>query len=169
MSAQVSTRWTAREQECLQATRRALLFQLNETTYAISVEYVDKVIELQDVTPVPGSPSWVAGIVVHDLLPYPLIDPRVLLQSRISGSGALNRAVVIKSAHGNVLIGVEQLVTISDLTVRPRVKVTRQEFPAPLIEYICKSDNSLVGVISMPDFLKAADAENKESTAGQSH
>ncbi len=169
MSVQVSTRWDARDEECMQVTRRALLFLLSETTYAINIEHVDKVIELQQVTPVPGAPLWVSGIVVHDMLPYPLIDPRVLLQPAAARNEALNRAIIIKSAHGNVLIGVEQLVTISDLALRPRINATREEFPAPLIEYICRSDNSLVGVISVPGFLKAAEAENNTSTAGQNH
>ena len=158
----VVAEWSCAEEEVALATGRALLFQLRGHTYAISVDFVSKVIELADISLVPGAQPWLVGVVVHDYLPYPLIAPAKLIAADESGVGSpsadaeLTRAIVVKSAHGNVMIGVEQLVTISELAANSRVEVNRPEFPQPYVEYVCRADENLIGVISVPQLLQAA-------------
>lgn len=157
MSESLSVSWSVLDEERSHRTERALLFQLGGATYGISVEFVERVIELQDITPVPGALAWVSGVVVHELRPYSLVDPRYFLLPDIEDHREpLRRGVVIKSAFGNVLLGVEQLVTIADLKIRPRVDTVRAEFPANFIEYTCRSDESLIGVIRVATLLQAA-------------
>lgn len=167
MSEPVVARWSSLSDERARSTGRALLFQLNGATYAISVDFIDKVIELAEVTPVPRCNPWTVGVVVHDSLPYTLVDPRFFLQPEtVVSSAALQRAILIKSAHGNVLIGVEQLVTISELADRARVEGRRPEFPPALIDYVCRSETSLVGVLSIPRLLRAAGQAQEPVTMG---
>jgi chemotaxis signal transduction protein len=157
--------WWSLAQERGLKTRRALLFQLGGITYGIAVEFVEKVIEVSDITPVPRGAAWTVGVVVHDLLPYPLIDVRRFLQPETTvGHARLPRAIVINSAHGKVLLGVEQLVTISDLGGHSRVEAPRSEYPSEYMEYVCRSDAALIGVVSVPRLLLAA-----SRPAGRNH
>lgn len=162
MTGAVTAEWSAENEELANITQRALLFQSHGTTYGISVDFVSKVIEIDVLTEVPGAPPWLLGSTVFEFLPYPLIDPARLLQHNRSGSELITdslkpqRAIVIKSAHGRVLLAVERLVTIAELTAHMRVNVERPEFPVAFMEYVCRAEEKLIGVISIPKLLQAA-------------
>ncbi|MEM7255767.1 MAG: chemotaxis protein CheW [Pseudomonadota bacterium] len=166
MTEAMTVSWSALDDERSHRTERALLFELGGAQYAMSVDFVQRVIELQDITPVPGAQPWIAGVVVHELQPYSLIDPRFFLRPDLTDHrDELRRAVIIKSAHGNVLLGVEQLITISELKTRPHIDIARAEFPARFIEYTCRSDETLIGVINVAELLQAA-AESAAQASG---
>jgi chemotaxis signal transduction protein len=168
--------WSAKADELTHQTSRALLFLLGDITYAISVEYVERVIELPAVVAVPRTSDWLTGIAVYDSTPLPLIDPaHFLLTSAGTGGNreqaqsVAGRAIVVSCAHGRVLLAVDQLVTISDLANRQHVSTDRSEFTSEYIEFTCRTDESIVGVVSVPKLLMAAADNTGQLHSGTSH
>lgn len=161
MSDNVTATWSAQADELMHTTSRALLFLLGNTTYGLSVDYVERVIEVPAVVPVPRARDWLLGLAVYESTPLPLIDPRYFLLSPGQRSdetvlSLAGRAIVVSCAHGRVLLAVDQLVTISDLSGRQSIETDRPEFPDQYIEFACNADETIVGVVSVPCLLKAA-------------
>ena len=159
----VKATWSSTADELTHQTSRALLLLLGDITYAISVEYVERVIELPQVIPVPRTSDWLAGIAVFDSTPLPLVYPGHFLlpavgagSTRAQAQSVAGRAIVVSCAHGRALLAVDQLVTISNLSGRQHVTTDRPEFTSAFIEFTCKTDESIVGVVSVPKLLMAA-------------
>ncbi len=173
MSAVVNATWSARADELAHTTGRALLFSLGETTYALSVDFVERVIELPAVMPVPRAADWMIGLAVYESMPQPLIDLRYFLQPQRLAANSdeqtmPGRAIAVNCAHGKVLLAVDQLVTISDLSNRSHVVTSRPEFPEQFIEFTCKADETVVGVVCIPKVLHAA-GKHPVSLTGECH
>ena len=161
MSAVVKAMWSAQADELIHTTTRALLFSLGDTTYGLSVEYVERVIELPSVISVPRASDWLVGLAVYESTPLPLIDLRYFLQPqqftmKPEDQAMPGRAIAVNCAHGKVLLAVDQLVTIADLSGRQHVVTTRPEFPEQFMEFACKTDETIIGVVCMPKLLLAA-------------
>ena len=168
MNAVVKATWSAQADELIHTTGRALLFSLAETTYALSVDFVERVIELPTVTPVPRAGDWLRGMAVYESMPLPLIDLRYFLQPQrlVENSDEQmlpGRAIAVNCAHGKVLLAVDQLVTISDLSDRSHVATSRAEFPEQYIEFTCKADETVVGVVCIPKVLQVAGKQVSQS------
>ncbi len=176
MSDVVTATWSAQADELTHTTSRALLFLLGNTTYGLSVDYVERVIEVPAVVPVPRASDWLLGLAVYESTPLPLIDPRYFLLpaqklSEAPAPSLAGRAIVVSCAHGRLLLAVDQLVTISDLSGRQPIATDRPEFPDQYIEFACKADETIVGVVSVPGLLKAAATQltQQDQQSGELH
>ena len=146
----LSVTWSARELDARHNTGRALLFLLGNTTYAVSVAFVRRVMELPAVVPVAGAKPWLLGMANCEGVAVPLIHTQHLLHpdSAVS-SQTCKRAIVIDCAHGSCLLAVEQINTLSDLSGSQRHAKLPAEYPAPFIEYSCESNGVTIGVIKV--------------------
>lgn len=146
----LSVTWSARERDAGHRTGRALLFMLGNTTYAVSVNFVRRVLEMPLVAKVAGAQPWLSGMASCEGAAVPLINTRRLLHPDSgSPSQVCKRAIVIDSAYGTCLLAVEQINTLSDLSNAKRHAKLPVEYKAPFIEYSCESNGVTVGVIKV--------------------
>ena len=146
----LSVTWSARERDAGHSTGRALLFLLGNTTYAVSVAFVRRVMEMPAVVPVAGSQPWLLGMANCEGAAVPLINTQLLLQpDNESSSQPCKRAIVIDSAYGSCLLAVEQINTLSDLSTAKRHTRLPAEYPPSFIEFSCESNGVTIGVIKV--------------------
>lgn len=146
--ASVSVTWSAQAHDQAHSTGRALLFILGNTTYGVSVEFVRRVIEMPSVVSVSGRGSWFIGMANCEGAPAPLVDTQAILHS-VSEPQNLKRAIIIDCAYGTVLLAVEQITTLSDLSGKKIHRTIPSEYPAEFIEYSCEANAVTVGVLSV--------------------
>lgn len=149
----VSVTWSAQAQDQAHSTGRALLFMLGNTTYGVSVEFVRRVVEMPSVVPVTGSCSWFTGMTNCEGAPVPLVDTRAILNQTPEPQN-LKRAIIIDCAYGTVLLAVEQITTLSDLSGKQKHHTVPSEYPAELIEYSCEANGVTIGVLNIPKLFR---------------
>ena len=149
----VSVTWSAQDHDRSRATGRALLFVLGDGTYGISVEFVRRVVELPSTVAVAGAESWLMGVANCEGAPLPLIDTQAIL-GQASAPNALKRAIIIDCAYGSVLLAVEQINTLSDLSGKKKHHSTPPEDASGFIDYSCEANGVTVGVLDMAKLFK---------------
>lgn len=114
-----------------QALRPYLVFQLNGSDYAIRIEHVREIITTVDLSPVPGAPSYLAGVVNLRGRILPMIDLRkrfqlpaavdldrqcfVILMLELNGE-LVELGVQIDSVSEVIRIGDEQIDSADGMT-----------------------------------------------------
>lgn len=165
----LSVTWSAKEREHNHVTGRALLFLLSNTTYGISVDFVRRVLEMPAVDPVPGSSDWFLGMVNCDGVALPLINPHALFNTESAAcestvkTGDLKRAIVIDCAHGTVLLAVDQITTLADLSARAKHETTPAEYPSWFLEYSCEANEVTIGVVNIVKLFESLDNRRASS------
>lgn len=146
----LSVTWSARERDNGHRTGRALLFLLGNTTYAVSIAFVRRVIEMPSVVPLAGAKPWLLGMANCEGVAVPLIHTQQLLHpDNVTSMQACRRAIVIDGAFGSCLLAVEQINTLSDLSSSQHHTKLPAEYPAQFIEYSCESNGVTIGVIKV--------------------
>jgi purine-binding chemotaxis protein CheW len=83
-------------------------FTLGNELYAIEPEFIQEVYPLKQVTPLPGTPSFVMGIVNIRRKIVPLIDLKKILE--IPSTTAESKIIVLAQKEQQVAIGIDRLV-----------------------------------------------------------
>lgn len=105
---------------------RLLLLEVAGQTYALHLEAVDRVLRMVEITPLPGAPEVVEGVInlQGGLLPVVNIRRRLGLANRATGpadalvvarTGTRTIAVVAESVLGTAERSVEAVVNIGDV------------------------------------------------------
>lgn len=152
----LSVSWSAGVAEQTHATGRALLFVIGGSSYAVSVDFVRQVIEMPAVVPVAGSEEWLLGMANCDGVALPLIDARALLAAERSAQESLKRAIVIDCAQGAMLLAVDQITTLTDLSAKEKHNMIPANYVADTLEYSCESNGVTVGVLNIVRLFDAA-------------
>lgn len=152
----MSAVWSPKRNEIDHSTTRGLIFLVAGKALAISVDFVEKVLEMPPSSPVPCSSEWFLGMVCCEAEPLALIDVEYFLFQERTNPNTNSRAILINSAHGRVVLAVQQIVTLCDLSSRKRLAVSQSELPETFTEYVCQDDDGVVTVLSLAPFLIAA-------------
>lgn len=153
----ITASWSARAVEQNHSTARALLFELSDTTYAVSVEFVRRVIELPTVVPVAGSSDWLLGMANVDGLALALVDTQSLLHNKRRASPeSMKRAIFIDSAQGNLLLAVDQITTLSDLSGSQKHRNSPVNYPSAFLEFSCELNGVTIGVLDIVKLFRFA-------------
>jgi purine-binding chemotaxis protein CheW len=76
-----------------------LEFRLNYETYAIGMEWVTETCPLKDLTPLPGTPTFVAGIINLRGRIFSVVDIRRFFDLPEKGLTNLNRVIILQGAE----------------------------------------------------------------------
>lgn len=79
--------------------RLFLLFRLGDDRYAVAADAVLRVLPLQALKQLPGTPDWVAGVLVHGGAPVPVIDLSRLALGRPARQLTSTRIVLVTYRH----------------------------------------------------------------------
>ena len=93
-------------------------FRLDDETYALEAQYVSEVFTLRELTPVPGTPPFVIGIVNVRGEIISINDLRQLLGLRPAETSQLRKVVVLQDDHMRFGIAVDSLDGACRIPVR---------------------------------------------------
>ncbi|MDD3574217.1 MAG: chemotaxis protein CheW [Methanospirillum sp.] len=117
-------------------------FNLMYQEYAVEMKYIKEVIQTSEITPVPGSPDFIAGICSVRGEIISLVDLRVLLSIPDRGLTDLNRVIVLNDGNLTFGILVDQITGIGTLKIEEIVRTVRKE-QKEWEPYICGTIGSL--------------------------
>ncbi|HOJ97778.1 MAG TPA: chemotaxis protein CheW [Methanospirillum sp.] len=117
-------------------------FNLMYQEYAVEMKYIREVIQTSEITPVPGTPDFIAGICSVRGEIISLIDLRPLLSIPEKGLTDLNRVIVL--TDGNLTFGIlaDQITGIGTLTTEDIVR-TDENHLKEWQNIICGTKDSL--------------------------
>jgi purine-binding chemotaxis protein CheW len=103
--------------------RRLLAIRLDGTPYAIPIESVREIVRLRPMTPVPGAPPAVCGVISLRGDIVEVIDLRVRLGLAVGATGRASRIVTVSAAVGQLagllVDAVEEVVIAEPGAFRP--------------------------------------------------
>ena len=92
-----------------------LIFTLARENYGIATRFIKEVAPLEQLTPVPGTPAFVIGIVNHYGRIYSLVDLREFFGLPQRGISQLNRLIVLADEAIELAIVVDAIIGIREV------------------------------------------------------
>jgi purine-binding chemotaxis protein CheW len=90
-------------------------FALDGETYGIDVMQVQEVLPMPEITPVPGAPSWIMGIINLRGTVVTVIDTRMRLGINPKAADASNRVIVIEANEQIAGIHVDSVAEVANV------------------------------------------------------
>jgi purine-binding chemotaxis protein CheW len=134
---------------------QCVTFELNGEVYALDVMRVQEVLRVGEISPVPGAPDYVLGIINLRGKVVTVIDARLRLGMSYSENTDLSRIIVLEAAGQDVGIlvdGVAEVVQIPRGDIDPSPSVGNEE-AARYIEGVASRDKELVIVVDVDKLL----------------
>src|ERR1035438_5530647 len=138
-------------------------FTLDGVEFGLDIDRVQEITHFTDVTPVPGSPSFILGVINLRGLIIPVIDSRVRFHLAPKASTSKTRIIVLKLASGPTGLQVDsvaEVVRLEDHTVRetpPLVAGVRAEYLAGMVTV----GNRLITLIHLEKLLDSTELSRR--------
>ena len=137
------------DEEGMELVRELLVFRLDESTYAISVERVREIVRMRDLTGIPRAPEWMLGVMA---LRGEIVEVVDLRRKLGLSAGEPNRASRIIVLHGDaervtgVLVdSVKEVFRVPEEAVMPA-----QGFEVTSVTEICRCGEEFISILD-PD------------------
>jgi purine-binding chemotaxis protein CheW len=142
------------------SSSQVVLFDLAGTTYAMAVESIEEIIELQAITPVPGAEVWVEGTTLFRDRVVPVLN--LARRFGLSGTGPTDdtRIVVVAGGEGFaglVVDAVSEVVDVPGSRMEPVSSIVTNGANGYL-SGIAKLDGQLVCVVDVERIVPTAAA-----------
>ena len=144
--------------------QQVVVFELSGETYALEILHVHEIIRLQPVTPVPGAPDYVQGLINLRGRVVPIVDLRRRFALRAGEVGDKSRIIVVQVSDdivGVVVDAVSEVMTVSADVVEPAAQVV-SGLDAEYIRTIAKVSGRLVAVLNPDKLIDEAVPEEEE-------
>src|SRR5487761_151731 len=96
--------------------QQVVVFDLSSEIYALDILHVHEIIRIQPVTPVPGAPNYVEGLINLRGRVVPVVDLRKRFGLPLRATGDRARIVVVQVSDdivGVVVDAVSEVITVS--------------------------------------------------------
>ncbi len=90
-------------------------FALAKETYAFALEYVKKVVPMQDIVPLPGTPNFVVGITSYLGQVVAVIDLRVFFDLPITAAASCRNIIVLQSGTIQLAVVAEFVHDVTEI------------------------------------------------------
>lgn len=127
-------------------------FALDGETYGIDVLQVQEVLPMPEITPVPGAPSWITGIINLRGSVVTVIDTRMRLGISPKAADASNRVIVIEAGEqvaGILVDSVAEVANICDSQIESAPDVGSRESAHYICGIVSRDDTLLILLDSM--------------------
>ena len=144
--------------------QQVVVFDLSGETYALDILHVHEIIRIQPVTPVPGAPEYIEGLINLRGRVVPVVDLRKRFGLRAREIGDRSRIIVVQVSDdivGVVVDAVSEVISVSPDLVEPAARVVTG-LDAEYIRTIAKVEGHLVAVLNPDKILEYSDAEGEE-------
>jgi purine-binding chemotaxis protein CheW len=133
--------------------KRLVVFELEERRFAVPLEAADRVLPMVAITPLPGAPPVIRGVInVHGLL-LPVADPRMRLGLPVREVRLGDRLLVVKTPRRVIALIVDEVQGVLEADDRDVVSVDRILPAAGAIAGIAKLPDGLILIQDMDRFL----------------
>jgi purine-binding chemotaxis protein CheW len=144
--------------------QQVVVFELSGETYALDILHVHEIIRIQPVTPVPGAPEYIEGLINLRGRVVPVVDLRKRFGLRTREIGDRSRIIVVQVSDdivGVVVDAVSEVIMVSPELVEPAARVVTG-LDAEYIRTIAKVEGHLVAVLNPDKILEYSDGEGEE-------
>lgn len=94
-----------------------LEFFISKEKYAVEIQYITKVFSLQDLTPLPGVPTYIIGVInVHGRI-IPVVDLKIFFDLPIKDLSANNKVIVLEVSEACFGILIDELYELVQLPI----------------------------------------------------
>jgi len=138
---------------------QVVVFELSGETYALDIAFVESIIPIQPITPVPGAADYIEGVINQRNRVFPVVDLRKRFGLRIGEAGDRSRIIVLQVSDdmvGVIVDAVSEVITVTADVVEPAAHVVTG-MDAEYIGSIAKLDNQLVAVLHPAKIFEDAD------------
>ncbi|HLG73559.1 MAG TPA: chemotaxis protein CheW [Chloroflexota bacterium] len=145
-------------------SQQVVVFELSGEVYALDILHVHEIIRIQPVTPVPGAPEYIEGLINLRGRVVPVVDLRKRFGLRTRDIGDRSRIIVVQVSDdivGVVVDAVSEVITVAPEVVEPAARVVTG-LDAEYIRSIAKVEGQLVAVLNPDKILEYSDAEGEE-------
>ncbi|MDE3075246.1 MAG: chemotaxis protein CheW, partial [Chloroflexota bacterium] len=132
--------------------QQVVVFDLSNETYALDITYVIEIIRILPITPVPGAPYYVEGLLNLRGRVVAVVDLRKRFGLPLRATGEHSRIIVVQVGDdivGAIVDAVSEVVTVSPDVMEPAGRVVTA-LDAEFIRGIAKLEGRLVAVLN-PD------------------
>ena len=143
--------------------QQVVVFELSGETYALDILHVHEIIRIQPVTPVPGAPEYIEGLINLRGRVVPIVDLRKRFTLPTRPIGDKSRIIVIQVGDdivGVVVDAVFEVITVAPDLVEPAARVVTG-LDAESIRSIAKIEGRMVAVLN-PDKIIEYGEEGEE-------
>lgn len=130
---------------------RIMAFSLDDEWYGLEIHHIRGIERDREITPVPQSPSWLAGVFnLHGLI-LPAIDPRPLLRGSAPGWSPDGVMIIFQfDGHQAALLadGADEIYELSTASLEPQLP-TVEPRTARLIRGSVRVRDRLIGVVDL--------------------
>src|SRR5579862_997500 len=144
--------------------QQVVVFDLSGEIYALDILHVHEIIRIQPVTPVPGAPDYVEGLINLRGRVIPVVDLRKRFNLRANEINDRSRIIVVQASDdivGVVVDAVSEVIMVSPDVVEPAAKVVTG-LAAEYIRTIAKLNGQLVAVLNPDKILEIAEVESEQ-------
>jgi len=133
------------------ATYHLVTFRLGKEEYGVEIESVQEIIRASDITPVPGAPDHVRGVINLRGKIIPVVDLRTRFSLPVTTATDTQRIIVIECGPkriGMLVDGVSQVIKVSAGMVE-EVPEEAQAVEGNYVKGVGKLDNRLIIILDL--------------------
>jgi len=132
---------------------RLLVFKLDDQPFALPLRQVLRVIRAVEVTPLPGAPESVSGIINLEGQVLPVFDPRVRFGFPSKDIDPDDQIILARTASREVVLVVDEVQDILDVTEEQTIP-SRDILPGlELVEGVIRLEDGLILIHDLDRFL----------------
>jgi purine-binding chemotaxis protein CheW len=141
-----------------------LLFSLDEPRYALELTAVERVVRSVEITPLPGAPEIVLGVINLQGRIIPVVDVRKRFNLPVSEIDLYGRLIIARTSRRSVGMAVDSVIGLQMIENR-EIAVSGQALPfASCIQGATKVDGEIILIYDLDRFL-SLDEEQKLSAS----
>jgi len=141
--------------------QQVVVFELSGETYAMDIDVVKEIIPTQPVTPVPGAPEYIEGLINQRNRVFPVIDLRKRFGLELTETDDKSRIIVLQVGDdmlGIIVDTVSDVMTVASDMVEPAGRVV-SGLDAEFIGGIAKVEGRLVAVLQPAKIFAGSEEE----------
>lgn len=155
-----------------QLEEQLVVFDLSGELFAISIERINTIIRMETITKVPGTDSYVEGVINLRGSILPVIDPRKKFNLELKESDRQSRIVVVETDGQNIGLIVDAVTETLRLPVKD-IEPPSETIVSASTSYIRgigKTDGKLIVLLDLDKLFSSgelADLESARESAGK--
>jgi purine-binding chemotaxis protein CheW len=141
-----------------------VLFSLDEPRYALELSSVERVVRSVEITPLPGAPDIVPGVINFQGRVIPVVDIRKRFNLPVRGIDLNDRFIIARTSRRLIALTVDSVTGVQMIENR-ELAVAGQDIPfASCIQGAAKVDGDIILIYDLERFL-SLDEEQKLSVS----
>jgi len=137
-----------------------LLFSLDEHRYALELSAVERVVRSVEITPLPGAPEIVPGVINFQGRIIPVVDVRKRFNLPVREIDLYGRLIIARTSRRSVGLAVDSVIGLQMIENRG-IAISGQALPfASCIQGATKVDGEIILIYDLDRFL-SLDEEQK--------